>query len=61
MPAKEILPKFHEGTLHSGSPEGPIVKNPKQAMAIKMSYLRKEHPHDKSLARSYKKRKHHAD
>ena len=42
MPAKEILKKFEAGTLHSGSPEGPIVTNPHQAKAIQMSYARKE-------------------
>ena len=60
MPAAEIMQDFKEGTLHSG-PGGPIVTKPKQAIAIKMSYLRKEHPHDRSLARSYKRAKHHAD
>jgi hypothetical protein len=45
MPAKEIMPKFRAGTLHSASPSGKIVKNPKQAKAILLSYLRKEgHP-----------------
>jgi hypothetical protein len=42
MPAKEIMPKFRAGTLHSGSSSGKIVKNPKQAKAIQLSYLRKE-------------------
>jgi hypothetical protein len=42
MPAKEIMPKFRAGELHSGSPSGPIVKKPKQAKAILLSYLRKE-------------------
>ncbi len=42
MPAKEIDRKFREGTLHSGSPGGPIVTNPKQALAIRLSYLRDE-------------------
>lgn len=32
--------EFHEGTLHSGSKKGPIVKNPKQAMAIALSEAR---------------------
>ena len=41
MPAKEIMSNYKAGTLHSGK-GGPIVKNPKQAEAIKMSYLRKE-------------------
>jgi hypothetical protein len=42
MPASEINRLFKEGRLHSGSPEGPIVKNPRQALAIRLSYLRKE-------------------
>lgn len=42
MPAIEIFPKFRAGTLHSGSPHGPIVTNPSQARAIEMSYARKE-------------------
>ena len=42
MPAKEIAKLFKEGRLHSGSPEGPIVTNPHQALAIRLSYLRKE-------------------
>ena len=29
--------KFKIGGLHSGSPAGPIVKNPKQAIAIALS------------------------
>lgn len=59
MPAREIMAKFHEGTLHSG-PGGPIVENPKQAKAIHLSYLRKEGhkiPKKRSLARSYAERK----
>jgi hypothetical protein len=42
MPASEIARKFREGTLHSGSPHGPIVTNPKQALAIRLGYLRDE-------------------
>lgn len=41
MPASEIDEKFREGKLHSGK-GGKIVTNPKQALAIKLSYLRKE-------------------
>ena len=29
--------KFKEGDLHSGSKKGPIVTNPKQAIAISLS------------------------
>jgi Family of unknown function (DUF6496) len=42
MPAKEIMPLFRRGRLHSGSSDGPIVKNPAQARAIELSYARKE-------------------
>jgi hypothetical protein len=42
MPAKEIMPLFEKGELHSGSHEGPVVKKKKQAKAILLSYLRKE-------------------
>ncbi len=42
MPAKEIMPLYRAGKLHSGSSSGKIVKNPKQAKAILLSYLRKE-------------------
>jgi len=31
------MKKFKEGTLHSGSKKGPIVKNRKQAVAIALS------------------------
>ena len=31
---KTEMHKFKEGTLHSGSTKGPVVTNPKQAIAI---------------------------
>jgi hypothetical protein len=34
---KQEMSKFKAGTLHSGSPTGPIVKSRKQAVAIAMS------------------------
>lgn len=34
---KEEMHKFEEGKLHSGSKKGPIVSNPKQAIAISLS------------------------
>lgn len=34
---KQEMHKFKEGTLHSGSSKGPIVKNRKQAIAIALS------------------------
>ena len=41
MPAKEIEHLFRAGKLHSGK-SGKIVTNPEQALAIRLSYLRKE-------------------
>ena len=40
-PAREILPDFRAGKLHSGK-NGPVVKSLKQAKAIEISYARKE-------------------
>jgi len=34
---KEEMKKFKSGDLHSGSKKGPIVTNPKQAIAIALS------------------------
>lgn len=34
---KEEMHKFKEGKLHSGSKKGPVVTNPKQAIAISLS------------------------
>lgn len=33
---KKVMGEFKEGTLHSGK-KGPVVKNPKQAIAIALS------------------------
>lgn len=33
---KQEMDKFKEGELHSGSKKGPIVENPKQAIAISL-------------------------
>lgn len=41
MPAKEIMPLFKSGKLHSGT-SGKIVTDPAQARAIQISYARKE-------------------
>lgn len=38
---KKVMKEFKEGTLHSGSKSGPMVKNRKQAIAIGMSEARK--------------------
>jgi hypothetical protein len=34
---KKVMTEFDEKKLHSGSKKGPLVKNPKQAVAIAMS------------------------
>lgn len=41
MPYDQVMHKFKEGTLHSGSKKGPKVKNRKQAIAIMLSEKRK--------------------
>lgn len=33
----KVMGEFKEGSLHSGSPSGPKVTNPRQAKAIAMS------------------------
>ena len=42
MPSENVMKEFKSGTLRSGSPDGPKVKNRKQAVAILMSEKRKE-------------------
>lgn len=42
MPAKQVMHKWKEGQLHSGSKTGPKVKSQKQAVAIMLSERRKE-------------------
>jgi hypothetical protein len=37
----KVMKEFKEGKLHSGSKKGPIVKSPKQAVAIGLSEERK--------------------
>jgi hypothetical protein len=37
----KVMREFKEGTLHSGSKEGPKVRNPKQAVAIALSEARR--------------------
>ena len=34
---KKVMDEFGEGKLHSGSKKGPVVTNPKQAVAIGIS------------------------
>jgi hypothetical protein len=38
---KKVMHEFKEHELHSGSKKGPMVKNPKQALAIALSEARK--------------------
>ena len=33
----KVMHEFKTGALHSGSKKGPLVKNPKQAIAIALS------------------------
>lgn len=42
MPSKNVMKKFSAGKLHSGSKHGPIVTDPKQAVAIMYSERRNE-------------------
>jgi len=42
MPSSNVMSEFKQGTLNSGSPTGPKVTNPKQAVAILMSEKSKE-------------------
>lgn len=37
---KGVMKEFKSGKLHSGSSKGPVVKNPKQAVAIGLSEQR---------------------
>lgn len=37
---KKVMKEFKEGKLRSGSKKGPVVKNPKQAIAIALSEAR---------------------
>lgn len=41
MPYDEVMSKWGQGKLHSGSKSGPKVKNQKQAVAIMLSEKRK--------------------
>lgn len=39
---KKVMHEFGEGKLHSGSKKGPMVTNPKQAIAIGISEARRK-------------------
>lgn len=38
---KKTMSEYKKGSLHSGSKHGPVVTNPKQALAISLSQARK--------------------
>jgi len=38
---KKVMNEFEHGKLHAGSKKGPVVKEPKQAIAIALSEARK--------------------
>lgn len=38
---KRVMEEFKHGELHSGSKSGPLVSNPRQAVAIALSEARK--------------------
>jgi hypothetical protein len=42
---KKVMHEFKERSLHSGSKKGPIVTNPKQAIAISISEAKKVGAH----------------
>lgn len=61
MPASAVMGLFRAGKLHSGG-SGKIVRKPKQAKAILLSYLRKEGhdippPKKSRLAEAFRKAK----
>lgn len=39
---KKVMHEWKEGELHSGSKQGPVVRNPKQAIAIALSESKKK-------------------
>lgn len=53
---KRVMKEFKEGKLHSGSKKGPVVSNPKQAVAIAYSEQNKA-DESKGMKRAMKKRR----
>ena len=41
---EKVMSEYKKGELHSGSKKGPLVKNPKQAIAIGLSEARATRP-----------------
>ena len=54
---KTEMKKFSQGDLHSGSKQGPVVTNPKQATAIAMS----ESGQSKPAKHGYGRAEHHRE
>ena len=52
---KKVMKEFSEGMLHSGSKTGPMVTNPKQAVAIGYSEA-KAMPKKKKMKKKMKKK-----
>ena len=48
---EKVMHEFKKGELHSGSKKGPVVSNPKQAIAISLSEARKAGAHIKKPKR----------
>ena len=51
---EKVMHEFKTGKLHSGSKKGPLVTNPKQAIAISLSEARKA---DASIPKKGKKKR----
>jgi hypothetical protein len=49
---RKVMREFKEGTLHSGSKKGPVVKNRKQAVAIALSEAGMSKPEKKAMGGS---------
>ena len=50
---KKVMEEFESGKLHSGSKKGPVVSNPKQAIAIGLSEARKASEKVKPKSKGY--------
>ena len=55
---KTEMHKFGQGNLHSGSKHGPVVTNPKQAIAISLSESKQSKPAKPGYGRSDHHREH---